>query len=505
MSSRTFFIRCDSSNIIGSGHVMRCLNLAIQLKKSGNNAHFLCQPLPGNVSERIVSAGFPLTELSSTSGKDHYKIDQDQDALQTISNLRAPSTIIVDHYGLNAEWQEKVREHGKLVVIDDLANRAHTCDILVNQNYRMKGPALYNGLINKDATILMGPAYALISPDYRQYHNLGRPQKFAVERIVIFFGASDPSNVTLKCLQAAAKIKDPATKIDVVLGKNHTDRNSIESLALATGNVEIYDYIENFAGFLAGANIMIGAGGVTQWERCCLGIPGLIIAIADNQIDVAKGLHDINAGLYLGWHTEVTVETIASALKSLLADQTARSTMAESAWSLVDGKGVERVSRALLAPPIFLRCATSQDTQNLYDWRNNEETRKNSHNTEIIEFSTHTQWVKDSLKNPARNLLIAEAEGVPFGVLRFDYEGKIATISIYLAPEFIGQGWGSGLLKTGSSWVKKNRPDIDIIHAYIKDDNLRSRKTFLSSGYCDKENYFELALHHSEVSCHKNS
>lgn len=491
------FIRCDSSRIIGSGHVSRCLSLAKSLSKKGVRVHFLCRDLPGHINERIIDSGFSVLTIPTFQGDDDYAISQEQDAknvLAIIKSFGKHAIVIADHYALTHQWQLSVRTHFPLVVIDDLADRRHDCDILINQNFYPEGLDLYGGLVNNDTKLLIGPSYAILSPEYERNRTEHLIFRNDVGRIVIFFGASDLSNVTYRALDAALKASPDSAKIDVVIGKNYPAIDELESLARRSARVKIYNYVENFSDFISNADVMIGAGGVTQWERCCFGIVGVVISIVDNQVRISQNLADIDASVYVGWHKDVEVSDIEGAIQTLLSNRDYRHKISKKAFSLVDGGGAGRVADEVSALLISFEFAAYKDAALLYEWRNSPIVRQMSHDPSEISFADHCSWLQQSLHNANRDILIAYLGEKPLGVLRFDYEGELAVISIYLAPHFIGQGWGSGLLKSGASWLLTNKPFAKKVRAFVKEENVRSQKAFLRSGYTDMGAYYEINL-----------
>jgi UDP-2,4-diacetamido-2,4,6-trideoxy-beta-L-altropyranose hydrolase len=462
---------------------MRCLNLAQALKDNNSNVMFVCRDLPGNITHRIEEAGFSVMHILCDVQGNHYVVDQSVDANATLDTMKSMMgvTMIVDHYGLTIEWQRLIKARGvRVVVIDDLADRPHECDLLVNANQVPDIWARYKRLLPAYASVLTGPSYALLSSCFSAQRPSSPAVPEHIKRVVIFFGASDLSNVTRKSLQAA--INANVAQIDVIIGNNHPDRDSLQALVEGHPSVHLLGHQPDFAATLAGADLMIGAGGVTQLERCSLGVPGIVIAIADNQLEPARGLHEAGACVYLGWHEDVTVENIEEQI-SILADQSRRQAMAKTGWDLVDGNGATRVCDTLLEPALILRRATMTDVHMMYLWRNDPVIRAQSHTKDVINFANHEMWLSASLKNPQRDILIAEREGVPVGVLRFDIMKKIAEVSIYLDPGAIGGGIGVQLLRAGTNWLIQNRPGIAVVSASILPENIRSQNAFLRAGY----------------------
>lgn len=249
------------------------------------------------------------------------------------------------------------------------------------------------------------------------------------------------------------------------------------------------------AELMVAADLCIGAGGSTTWERCCLGLPGIIVAIADNQIEVTRALADVGHLLFLGKSCDVTAQSLAHAVSELLNDGAALCAMADKSFRLVDGRGAERVAAYVNAPsPITLRCATLDDEFKQFEWRNAPEIRSASFDDKLISLDEHQRWFRSVLKDPTRHLLIAECADKPIGVLRYDVVENEAEVSIFILSGLAGQGLGARLLQEGSLWLERSLPQIAKVRARILPGNLASRKAFLKAGYvrCGQDYIFDL-------------
>jgi RimJ/RimL family protein N-acetyltransferase len=251
----------------------------------------------------------------------------------------------------------------------------------------------------------------------------------------------------------------------------------------------------NMAELMAEADLFIGAGGSTTWERCCLGLPSLVIAVADNQVATTSCCAEQGMCLYLGESAQVTEEIIAAALSVLLRTSETLRSFARESMRLVDGNGIRRVVSRLLPPVIALRRATMDDCDAVHAWRNHEETRRFIFNPDPVPIEVHREWYRRALLNPQKIILIGESEGKPVGVLRFDWDGVKASISVFLVPEIPGKGIGSELIRTGSRWIKENLPGVLVINAEVLPENCLSRKALASAGYEEKYVLMRKLLH----------
>jgi RimJ/RimL family protein N-acetyltransferase len=220
----------------------------------------------------------------------------------------------------------------------------------------------------------------------------------------------------------------------------------------------------------------------------------LILSLADNQAPGALALGAAGHCLYLGRLEEVTDDQIGAAIATLLTSATLRLSLARSAANLVDGAGAMRVAAELVAPAIALRRATAADARMAFAWRNAEENRRYSRNTRLIPLDEHLAWFEQTLALEDRILLIAESEGMPIGVLRYDLQGNAAEVSVYLSPTHHGLGAGRRILREGSSWIKAHYPGVSRLLAEIMPGNDRSARAFAAAGYHHSIDRYEAAL-----------
>lgn len=477
--------RCDASYVIGSGHVMRCLVLADQLVERGAECRFLCVALPGELSAFIRQRGFMVYLLPSIA-------DEVDDARQSTAILSEwqPDWLVLDHYQLGRPWQLFLRPAiGRLMVIDDLANRAHDADLLLDQNFAPAPDRRYDELLPSACLRLLGPRYSLLSPAFARLR-MQRRLPTIVPRILISFGGSDPANLTLPVLQAllAADLGDVA--FDVVIGGQCRQRFAIETCASRDARVCCHVATQRMAEIMADASIFVGAGGATSWERCCLGMASVIVAVSDNQDGVSQVLADAGLQLYLGRAEQVGISAYVSAVALLLRAPTLASHIGRRAADLVDGDGASRVSRAMLASDISLRPVTLEDGIDLHRWRNHVDVRRFSGDGRQISLENHMQWLRSVVNDPGRRLFIGSDSTGPVGVLRYDLVGDTATVSIYLTPERFGQGLGGLLLTAGERWLSHYLPQVRQVRAVIYPDNYASVRMFESTGFRPAEQYY---------------
>lgn len=322
------FIRVDASFEIGTGHVMRCLTLAHRLNKEGKQVAFICRSTKGDCIELIEQQGFHVYRLPTSEGSlwSYVATYWRKDVNETIDILRKHNVekLIIDHYSIDIRWEQLVRPFTKeIIVIDDLANRQHDCDILLDQNFYLNMETRYDGLVPLTAKLLLGPSHALLREEFIEAKKHIKPFNGKVERLFIFFGGSDPTNETEKVLHAIMPlIGNYNLEVDVVVGKSNPNKLQIKKIALRNNKIHYHCQINNMAELMVKADLAIGAGGVTTWERVFLKLPSIVITVAKNQVEVAKDVENIGAIIYLGSSYEVNSIQIRERVEQLCKDAT---------------------------------------------------------------------------------------------------------------------------------------------------------------------------------------
>jgi len=356
-------IRADASIQIGSGHVMRCLTLANKLKQTGAEIVFICRDFSGNLIEFIQSQGFVVLTLSQSNqndllSQDHSSLkhalwlggSQQADARQTIDQLDGLKVdwMIVDHYALDFEWETLLQPYYEnLFVIDDLADRAHIATILLDQNL---GRTIqdYQHLIQPCCQCLLGADYALLREEFLAWREISLQHKSAptLNSILVNLGGVDADNVTGEVIEVLANTQVPGLQqVQVVMGNNapHIElvKQQIEQLNRSNQVHVIFNLltgVNNMAQLMAESDFAIGAAGSTTWERCCLGLPSIMIVIAENQQVIAQQLEKARAA-------KIVSLPLKSVLGSELQNLSKHDLMAliKNSTVLVDGQGCDRV------------------------------------------------------------------------------------------------------------------------------------------------------------------
>ena len=337
--------RCDASSSIGGGHVTRCLSLAGALADAGWYVTFVCRPQTINIVPALSDSRHALRILDD--------IHADERGLPCDGLIDEFDLLVVDHYELDRAFESRCRPRARrILVIDDLANRAHDCDILLDQT---AGRAIsdYRGLVSASCRVIVDAGYLLLNPDYATR----RPEVLLrrtgrIENVLIAFGATDPGATTGRALEALEAAQWDG-RIDVVIGSSTPGRDAIERITRGNDRIQLHYSPRNLVDLIAANDIAIGACGVMSWERCCLGLPTLAVISASNQTGVAGTLERTGAAYIVGWagrdSDDVIVRNIAEGFGALRGDGQSYRSMATHAAAVCDGGGAMRMCRELQA------------------------------------------------------------------------------------------------------------------------------------------------------------
>ncbi len=356
--------RADASLEIGTGHVMRCLTLADALRDKGVECLFVCRQHLGNMVEAIESRGFraqvlPLgyrsEGLNGDAAGEHagwLGESWKQDVIQTLACLkgRRADWLVVDHYAIGAEWERQTSAGAKrLMVIDDLANRPHQCDLLMDQNLG-RSEASYRHLVPDACRVLAGPRYALLRKEFSvlRDRSLARRQTPKLGRLQIAVGGVDKDNATGAILNALIGSGIPnGCRVTVVLGKHCPWIDDVRRIASSLPwPVDIHVDTLDMAGLMAASDLAIGGAGSTSWERCCLGVPSIQVVLASNQREIAVALQAAGAAITV--EVAAIASTIGTVLASIFTNPSLIGEMSTAAAAITSGQGALQVSEHML-------------------------------------------------------------------------------------------------------------------------------------------------------------
>lgn len=487
MAALSIALRVDAGPQIGTGHFMRCLALARALQLRGARLRFVARDLPARLRELLDQAGCDLAALppgvanATPAGPPHahwLPCSQHDDAQATIAALAGQhwDWLVVDHYALDATWERALRPHAqRILVIDDLADRAHDADLLLDQNLYADMQSRYAG-----GELLLGPGYALLRDEFRTARQRVRARNGTVRRMLVSFGGVDADNHTARAIAALAALGRQDLQVDVVIGAQHPAAGAIAADCERLGYA-CHVQAGNMAELMAAADLGLGAGGIAVWERCCLGLPTLTLVTAANQ--AAQVAHAASLGLLIAPRGCDSVEGLTRHLSALLDNPALLQHVAARSSAAVDGQGLQRVAARLQAGAIRMRRATAADAEHLLAWRNHPRVRQASRDATEITPAGHAAWLAAVLADADRMLLVGECGGAAVGVVRFDLNGDAAEVSIYLVPDGGFAGWGRALLACAESWLATERAGVRQIRAQVLGGNAASHRLFAEAGY----------------------
>jgi UDP-2,4-diacetamido-2,4,6-trideoxy-beta-L-altropyranose hydrolase len=331
------FLRADASFSLGSGHVMRCLTVAEALAATGADISFICRDYPGNLCDVIAQKGYRVFRLDATPPLDSAQ-GKEEDARKTariLGEAGGGRWLVVDSYALDASWESHQRRCAdRIMVIDDLADRRHDCDLLLDQNLYHDMEHRYDLLVPAGCRRLLGPRHALLRKEFIAARRDLRKRDGVVRRILVSFGGSDPTGETEKALEALRRL-DAGLEIDVVFGANNPDRERLTSLCADIPSCTAHCQVSNMAELMAAADLALGSGGATTWERCYLGLPSITVVVAENQLQLNIAAAEAGITWNLGWSSEVTSDTMAEAIAAALRAPAVLTEMSARAFALM--------------------------------------------------------------------------------------------------------------------------------------------------------------------------
>jgi UDP-2,4-diacetamido-2,4,6-trideoxy-beta-L-altropyranose hydrolase len=506
MTLSPLLIRADASAQIGTGHIMRCLALAQAWQAQGGAVTFASlKTLPAALQTRLQNEQIALHLLDTEPGSE-------DDARQTaaLAASLGAAAVVVDGYHFGGHYQYILkeslyanrtdsprpegeagrvlatvaggREEGlgvRVLFIDDNAHADHYyADFVLNQNIYAE-ESMYK---NREpyTILLLGTRYILLRREFWRWRdNVGRVPHI-VNNLLVTMGGSDPENVTAKVLDALELIDTAGLEIVVIVGSSNPHLPDLQRrVGQSRHKMKFKQNVQSMPALMIWADAAISAAGTTTWELAFMGVPMALIAVAENQRQIMQEMSGLQVALPLGWHADATLESIAEAVQELLLS------VPEGVRSLaVDGFGVERVVHRLLYPPLRFRRVKSEDCRIIWEWANDPITRAASFSSEPIAWETHVEWFYRKLDDRFCVFLIAEAvDGTPVGQVRYDRDKNKWIISVSVAPEFRGLGYGTAIIALSLDEFQYRH---FAVHAYIKPDNLASIRAFEKAGFVDQ-------------------
>jgi UDP-2,4-diacetamido-2,4,6-trideoxy-beta-L-altropyranose hydrolase len=473
--------RADADPTIGGGHVQRCLALAEWLSDAGWHCAFVFReptlatvPLLARSSHRLMPLDGPV----------------DGEASELAGRGEACDLFVVDHYARPREYETQCRTFAnRILAFEDRPTRAHDCDYLLDATPARR-PSDYTSIVPPSCIQLVGPQYAILHPRFaaaRPTALARRIETISAGRVLVSIGMTDSSNMTGIVLEGIAQSGLPLD-IDVVLGSAAPHLASVRERVQSLG-ARLHIDTADMAALMSAADIAIGGAGTSSFERCCLGLPALIILAADNQQDIADALVAAGASQLIATAGLLTPSHVAEALARICADASARAKMSDAAARLCDGRGAIRVLAALAGSVLArngsmvnLHVAETSDRDILLEWQQHPLTRRFAHNPQAPKAVEHARWFAETMADLTRVLLIVMQDGEPAGMLRLDLlEVGIHKVSILTAPGQYRRGIASAALELARRFYPSGE-----LHAEVLASNIASHALFRGAGYRER-------------------
>lgn len=475
-------IRADASTEIGSGHLMRCLALAQAWQETGGAVCFaLAWPTP-TLETRLQAEGMTVVHLTDIA----VGSSADADATIALAQQRNVEWVVVDGYHFDAAYQRQIKQAGlSLLFIDDYAHASHYyADIVLNQNIYARAEMYASR--EPYTRLLLGTEYALLRREFWAWRDWQRPISDKARKILVSLGGGDPDNMTLTVIQALQQLPDDDWTAIVLVGGQNPHYHELATAVANDPRIQLRQNATNVPELMAWADIAVSASGSSSWELCFMGVPTLLIVLAENQRPIAKGLANQRAIIDMGWHRSLQPMHIAQSLQLILSDLDKRQQFSQTGRRLVDSAGAKAVAMQLQGYNLILRVVQADDCRLIWKWANDPVTRSNSFSSEMIAWDEHVAWFTTKLSDSRSYFYLGfNLENQPLGYVRFQQISDTeADISVAIAPEQRQRGYGTKLICHGVARVWQNTK-INRINAYIKPDNLTSRHIFTKAGFSE--------------------
>ncbi len=476
MSIGTLLVRADASVAIGTGHVMRCLALAQAWQDVGGRVVFAMAERTDAIQNRLSAESCEIASIASKAGTV-------EDAAQTVALASQHNCewIVVDGYPFTAKYQADLKSADcKVLFLDDYGQAQHySADFILNQNASANA-VLYTKR-EPGTRLLLGTRYCLLRREFARWQQWQREISPACNHLLILMGGSDPENITARAIEAFVSTELKQMTATVVIGGSNPNFEALGKLAAESGKITVRRDASDIGELMAAADLAISAAGTTCWELCLLGLPTLLIDVAENQTEVAKELDRRGCAIRVG-DRRVRFDEIACQMKRVAASQELRLSLSRCSRELVDGKGAARVVSVLCGLPRFrMRRARADDIQLLWKWANDLDVRAASFSSAPIPWETHVAWFAEKFDKSL--ILIAEDDrGIPFGQVRFDLNGDEADLNISLIKEKRGFGLARPVIEAAMSALFAHGK-YERVHAFVKPENAASARAFEQAGF----------------------
>ena len=482
MTDRVLLVRADANAQVGTGHLMRCLALAQAWQAQGGEAIFVTACDSDGLLQRLRDEGFQVVELEKT-----YPDPAEWEATSQVLAGHPDAWVALDGYHFDPAYQRRVKRAGHpLLVIDDMAHLDHYyADVVLNQNIHA---AQLDYSCEPDTRLLLGTDYVLLRREFWLWRDWEREIPDVARRVLVTLGGGDPDNQTLKVIRALQQVDVDGLEATVVVGASNPHFEELEiAVHHSSFDIRLVRNVSNMPELMAWADVAVTAGGSTCWEITFLGLPSVVLILAENQREVAEGLDEYGAALNLGWYTGISESSLTQVLKEIMHKPARREAMSKKSKELVDGAGVERVSAVLDSPnaedSLQVRHACWEDVDLLWQWANDRTVRENSFHPDPIPLDEHIEWYKDRLASSDTLFLIIEHNQVPVAQIRYDCVHKNeAKINFSVARDHRGRGIGTKTLTLTSELACKE-VEVKRIKGIVFSSNDASQRAFVKAGF----------------------
>lgn len=486
MKRGVLLIRADATVTSGTGHVMRCLALAQAWQDAGGHVILVMAQSTPAIQERLQFEGVETVAIEAIPGSA-------DDLRQTIATVSSHNSewLVTDGYCFDSHYLAGLHSVGRLLVVDDNGElELYPADLVLNQNVHARADMYPKR--SPRARLLLGSRYTLLRNEFVGYRDWTRKVREHGTRVLLTIGGSDPKDLTPRILASVAALPIDDLLVRVVVGGSAENHGAVaEQAAKFPGRVAVLSSVENMAELMAWADIAIAGAGTTCWEMCRLGLPAILVVVAKNQQVIAHHLGRLGVSINVGPSESLDYTVLGQTALALLENEDRRRQMSESSMQLVDGMGRERVRAALLDRELKLRLAGLNDSRLLFEWAKDPAARAASFRSAGISWDGHVRWFDERLRDSRSVIYIGErshdeSDGTPVGVVRFQIQDeqsdRRAVVSVNVAPEFRGEGWGRELILFSTRALVRSR-SVRCIDAFVKPENHASIRLFEASGF----------------------
>ncbi len=446
---------------------------------------FAAVELTPSVRRHIEAENCEVVMLDAEAGSSY-----DASQFASLAHAKSGNCVVVDGYQFGTDYQSDLKSARlRTLFIDDYGHAEHySADLVLNQNISAAEEFYYHR--EPETRLLLGPRYALLRREFNAWRDYEREIPSVARNVLITLGGSDPENLTNLVMEAVAATKLDNLEAMVVVGGSNPRHESLRQFAFERAGqrgmkITVRTDVTNMGELMAWADVAISAAGSTCWELCLLGVPSLLIHVADNQTGVARELHRRQCAVHVGSAKAISVLQLSRELENMLSAKEVRQALSARARELVDGNGARRVAAVLRGENVVhLRGAKENDSRLLFDWANDPAVRSAAFSSAPISWESHITWFREKLQGGKSFIWIGEdVEGTPLGQIRFDVrdDGE-AEVDVSVAPAKRGQRLAHALITLGTD-AFLGEGGRRRIHAFVKDANIASARAFEKAGF----------------------